>query len=117
MSAEISFGPDFDPTLPGHPDPYPIYDRLRSQHPVFWSDRTEGWVLTRYADAVELLHDRRFGWTGYVEGPGSGEDGRDRRPGLSAAGGVIPSQRRRSCPEVNADVEQVGDVKAGDGSS
>lgn len=46
-----------DPTLPGHPDPYPHYDCLRTDDPVHWSDAVGGWVLTRYADARAFLHD------------------------------------------------------------
>jgi cytochrome P450 len=59
---------DFNPTLPGHPDPYPIYHRLRAEHPVFFSARMNGWVLSRYADALTLLHDQRFVRRGYIDG-------------------------------------------------
>jgi pimeloyl-[acyl-carrier protein] synthase len=65
---DVASGRDFHPALPGHPDPYPIYQWLRSNQPVFWSQRMAGWVLSPYADAVEFLHDERFGRAGYIEG-------------------------------------------------
>jgi cytochrome P450 len=42
-------------------DPYPYYDRLRSEAPVAWSETLGAWVLTRYDDVQATLHDpRRF---------------------------------------------------------
>lgn len=42
-------------------NPYPIYHRLRVEHPVHWSDAWGCWVLTRYDDVVSILRDyRRF---------------------------------------------------------
>jgi cytochrome P450 len=37
------------------PDPYPTYHRFRSEHPVFWEEGAQRWVLTRYADVVSVL--------------------------------------------------------------
>ncbi len=48
---------DFDPTLPGHPDPYPIFHRLRAEAPVRFSPHMGGWAILRYADAVAFLRD------------------------------------------------------------
>ena len=45
-----------DPTLPGHPDPYPHYAQLRRERPVHWNDAVGGWVLYRHADAEAFLH-------------------------------------------------------------
>jgi len=42
-------------------DPYPIYHQLREQDPVHWSEVWGCWVLTRYADVIDVLRDyRRF---------------------------------------------------------
>jgi cytochrome P450 len=38
-------------------NPYPHYQRLRMEAPVFWSERLSSWVLTRYADVVAALRD------------------------------------------------------------
>src|SRR5215468_9871735 len=37
-------------------NPYPLYDRLRTEDPVHWDPFLHAWVVTRYADAVEVLH-------------------------------------------------------------
>lgn len=36
-------------------NPYPIYDRLRDEDPVFWHDQTNSWVLSRYTDCRYVL--------------------------------------------------------------
>jgi cytochrome P450 len=36
-------------------NPYPTYDRLRRNDPVFWSAENSYWILTRYADIVSLI--------------------------------------------------------------
>jgi cytochrome P450 len=41
-------------------DPYPTYDRLRSEDPVHWSPRVDAWIVTRHADAEAALLDRRL---------------------------------------------------------
>lgn len=53
-------------------NPYPLLHRLRQEDPVHWGFFGM-WLLTRYADTVELLRDReRFaadhvtGWNGYA---------------------------------------------------
>jgi len=38
-------------------DPYPTYELLRSEAPVYWSDALRAWVVSRYADVVEVLKD------------------------------------------------------------
>lgn len=52
----LAFNP-FDPTF--HADPYPTYTRLLEEDPVH---RTPlgFWVLSRHADCVSVLKDRRF---------------------------------------------------------
>jgi pimeloyl-[acyl-carrier protein] synthase len=65
--AEDKFPTDIDPTLPGHPDPYPLLHRLRADDPVHFSEFVNGWVLTRYEDAIAYLRDRRFSRVEYLD--------------------------------------------------
>jgi pimeloyl-[acyl-carrier protein] synthase len=65
--AEQSFPTDVDPTLPGHPDPYPLLHRLRADDPVHFNEFIGGWVLSRYADAIAYLRDRRFSRVAYLD--------------------------------------------------
>ncbi len=37
-------------------DPYPLFHRLRSEDPVHWDPFLHAWVVTRYADIVNVLH-------------------------------------------------------------
>ena len=39
----------------GRLDPHPLYAELREREPVFWSDATNAWVLTRHADVHRLF--------------------------------------------------------------
>ena len=41
-------------------NPYPSYHELREHDPVYWSESRQGWLLTRYADVLEALRDRRL---------------------------------------------------------
>lgn len=41
-------------------DPHPVYRQLRENDPVHWSDRVQGWLLTRADDVKQWLSDRRF---------------------------------------------------------
>lgn len=36
-------------------DPYPLYRRLRSEDPVHWDPYLHAWVVTRYADVIEVF--------------------------------------------------------------
>jgi cytochrome P450 len=38
-------------------NPYPLYQRLRSEDPVHWDPYLHAWVVTRYADVITVLHD------------------------------------------------------------
>jgi pimeloyl-[acyl-carrier protein] synthase len=67
LVADDRFPTDVDPTLPGHPDPYPLLHRLRADEPVHFSAFIDGWVLTRYADALVYLRDRRFSRVAYLD--------------------------------------------------
>jgi len=37
--------------------PYELYDDLRSTSPVYWSERFEAWILTRYDDVAAVIRD------------------------------------------------------------
>jgi pimeloyl-[acyl-carrier protein] synthase len=41
-------------------NPYAVYHRMREDAPVYWSDRFNAWMLTRYADVKSTLHDPRM---------------------------------------------------------
>jgi cytochrome P450 len=45
------YSPDFDA------NPYPAYEDLLENHPCYWSEIAEKWVLTRYEDVFEALHN------------------------------------------------------------
>ncbi|WP_307797032.1 cytochrome P450 [Actinomadura barringtoniae] len=52
----------YDPWSPGFvADPYPAFERLRNERPVFFHEPTGQWVITRYEDVDALLRDRRLG--------------------------------------------------------
>ena len=38
-------------------NPYPLFAQLRQDSPVFFSDYLGGWVVTRYGDVSEILHN------------------------------------------------------------
>lgn len=38
-------------------DPYPLYERLRCEHPVFWDPYMHAWIFTRYSDVIQVLRD------------------------------------------------------------
>jgi pimeloyl-[acyl-carrier protein] synthase len=65
--AEEPFPFDVDPTLPGHRNPYPLLHRLRADDPVHFSGFMNGWVLTRYVDAIAYLRDHRFSRVAYLD--------------------------------------------------
>nr|WP_154985611.1 cytochrome P450 [Paenibacillus xylanexedens] len=44
-------------------NPYPVYEKLRNEDPVFkvmFPSGEFGWMITRYEDAVQILKDSRF---------------------------------------------------------
>jgi cytochrome P450 len=41
-------------------DPFPIYRHLREHDPVHWSERANGWLVTRHEDIVRCLKDPRL---------------------------------------------------------
>jgi pimeloyl-[acyl-carrier protein] synthase len=57
MTTSVSI--DFsDPGLQAHP--YPVYERLRDEEPVFWNGPAQGWLVSRYEDVVALFTDARM---------------------------------------------------------
>jgi cytochrome P450 len=49
---------DFDPLSPGQlADPFPLYARLRSECPVFYAERYDLWVVSRYEDVLRVAKD------------------------------------------------------------
>ena len=52
----------FDPTDPAFlQNPYPTYQRLRNESPIFFYEPWGKWVVTRHSDVSALLRDRRLG--------------------------------------------------------
>ena len=37
-------------------NPYPLFQRLRSEDPVHWDPFLHAWIVTRYTDVMEVLH-------------------------------------------------------------
>jgi amino acid adenylation domain-containing protein len=37
-------------------NPYPLFHRLRREDPIHWDSYLHAWVVTRYADVLEVLH-------------------------------------------------------------
>jgi cytochrome P450 len=70
-------------------DPWSVYDELRTNCPVAWSDTHDGfWVLTRYADVARVAKDdATFSSDHDVDGTGNGY-----------LGITIPSPPARSIP-------------------
>jgi len=38
-------------------NPYPLFERLRTEDPVHWDPYLHAWVVTRYADVIRVLRD------------------------------------------------------------
>ncbi len=41
-------------------DPYPTLARFRQEAPVWWSDRSKFWIVTRYAETRAILRDLNY---------------------------------------------------------
>lgn len=59
-----SFQAVSDPLIAGtdefYLDPYPTFRLLREKAPVFWSEKGNYWLVSRYAEAHEILGDLHF---------------------------------------------------------
>jgi cytochrome P450 len=64
-------------------NPYPAYDELRRAGRIHYDERTDHWLITRYADVNALLRDRRFGRT-YLHQATHEEMGRPAEPEMQA---------------------------------
>ena len=47
-------------------NPYPLYQQLRETDPVYWDERANSWVLTRYTDVAAVLRDPRYTVMGFM---------------------------------------------------
>ena len=41
-------------------DPYPLFRQLRAEAPVYWCERLQAWLVTRYDDVLQGLTDPRL---------------------------------------------------------
>jgi len=49
--------PELDPKAPANvADPFPLYCWLRERDPVHWSESLRAWMVTRYADVIEIFN-------------------------------------------------------------
>jgi cytochrome P450 len=65
-----SAAPSFDLLgAEARPDPYPHYERLRRETPVYWDSARQSWVVLRYRDAAALLKSPEVA---HWEQPGGG---------------------------------------------
>jgi pimeloyl-[acyl-carrier protein] synthase len=53
--SSLSFYQLLDPEVLANP--YPLYHRLRNEDPVHWDPFLHAWVVTRYADVMQVLTD------------------------------------------------------------
>lgn len=79
-------------------DPFPSYRELQENHPCFWSEEAQKWVLTRYDDVVNALND----WQTYSSAKGNLVD---EFPGR--AGNTLGSMDPPKHDEVRAVVQAV----------
>lgn len=55
---------DFNPLDPNfQQNPYPFYDAIRAEAPIFYWPGGDMWLFTRYDDITALLRDKRLGRT------------------------------------------------------
>jgi len=70
----------FDPYSPAvDADPFPLYRALRDEHPCFWSEEAQMWVLSRYADIFGALSN----WQTYSSARGNLMDELPNRAGAT----------------------------------
>ena len=58
---------DLNPTLPGEPDPYPVFRAVRETDPVHWCADAGLWAITRYDDAQMVLKHPGFSRQAYLD--------------------------------------------------
>lgn len=47
-------------------DPYPLYRRMRDEHPLYFHGPTQAWILSRYDDVKKALNDPAFTTRSYA---------------------------------------------------
>ncbi len=52
--------PFVSPTKEFYQNPYPAFEKLRNESPVFWSEKGNYWLVTSYELAREILSDLHF---------------------------------------------------------
>lgn len=52
--------PLLSPSADFFANPYPTFDKLRSEAPVFWSEKGEYWLVTRFDDVYEVTSSKLF---------------------------------------------------------
>ena len=60
-------------------DPFPAYERLREQHPCYWSESGRFWILSRYDDVFKAAQN----WETYSSAQGNLVDEIPTRPGAT----------------------------------
>ncbi len=56
-----------------HDDPYPVYRTLRDEHPLYYCEARDTWVLSRFDDVWDAVHDPATFCSGQGVFPGLGE--------------------------------------------
>lgn len=56
-----------------HDDPYPVYRSLRDEHPLYYCEARGVWVLSRFEDVWDAVHDPTTFCSGQGIFPGMGE--------------------------------------------
>jgi cytochrome P450 len=56
-----------------HEDPYPVYRRLRDEFPLYYCEARESWVLSRFEDVWDAVHDPATFSSAQGVFPGMGE--------------------------------------------
>lgn len=41
-------------------NPFPTFDYLRSEHPVFWDEQSERWIISRYQDVTDVFKNHEL---------------------------------------------------------
>ncbi len=41
-------------------NPYPQFARLRTEEPIYWSDKNKYWIISKYADVQAILRDLHY---------------------------------------------------------
>jgi cytochrome P450 len=61
MSKTSTLVDPLNPLLPEFlQNPYPTYRQLREEAPIFWSEKSKYWLITRYEDVHSILKDMSY---------------------------------------------------------